>query len=181
MGLDGFFDGYGTRSRNGRWTPWPMSQSWLGVGPRLNLGLLILSPVLFFQRHTASEPLLGTLLCARLLSLPQSHPWSFQDMGTNHSFPARVPLSLLSSRPVFVSLSCCLHHKKSFPGCRAWVCLSSKLIPFSRLFHWDGEDVGYSTGPTTYGFIVYPEKHSIILLIGAFEPGSTGPCEPCRR
>lgn len=160
MGLDGFFDGYGTRSRNGRWTPWPMSQSWLGVGPRLNLGLLILSPVLFFQRHTASEPLLGTLLCARLLSLPQSRPWSFQDMGTNHSFPARVPLSLLSSRPVFVSLSCCLHHKKSFPGCRAWVCLSSKLIPFSRLFHWDGEDVGYSTGPTTYGFIVYPEKHS---------------------
>lgn len=39
----------------------------------MNLQLLILSPVLFFQCHTASEPILGTLFCARFLSLPQSH------------------------------------------------------------------------------------------------------------
>lgn len=66
-----------------------MSQGRLEAGPRIELRDPNLSPVLFFQCHTASEPTLGTLLCARFLSLPQSQPWSFQDMGTNHSFPAR--------------------------------------------------------------------------------------------
>lgn len=60
----------------------------LEAGLRPNSGPLILSPVLF-QCHTASEPTLGILLCARLLPFPQSHLWSFQGMGTNHSFPAR--------------------------------------------------------------------------------------------
>lgn len=45
---------------------------------------LILSPVLF-QYHTASRP----TWVSRALYFPQSQLWSFQDMGTNHSFPAR--------------------------------------------------------------------------------------------
>lgn len=153
LGLEGSFNGYGNRSRNGRWPPWPMSQSWLGAGLRMNLQLLILSPVLFFQCHTASEPILGTLFCARFLSLPQSHSWSLQDMGTNRSFPARVPSSLFSSSlHSYPCLALPTWKGSSQPEGPVSV---SALNQFSSLTFSTGVDKtviqreGYSAGPAT--------------------------------
>lgn len=86
------------------------------------------------------------------LSLPLSHPRSFQDMGTNHSFPARVPLNLLSSRSEFVSLSRSPSSQGPSP---AWE-PDSVLVPSfcTGMKQW----VRCSTGPAGEGSIVPPEK-----------------------
>lgn len=174
-----FFDGYGNRSRKGRWPPWPMSQSWLGAGPRIGLGAPDSESGVFFQCHTASEPIPGTLFCARFLSLPQSHPWSLQDMGTNHSFPARVPLSLLSSRSAFASLSCSPHLERSCPASVAWVRLSSGPSPFSQVLHWDGADGWILSGTSCVRFHCLPsEAFPSCFSSGPLSLGALGIVDP---
>lgn len=151
-----------------------MSQSWLGAGPRIGLGAPDSESSVFFQCHTASEPIPGALFCARFLSLPQLHPWSLQDMGTNHSFPARVPLSLLSSRCAFASLSCSPHFERSFPASVAWVGLNSGPSPFSQVLRWDGEDGWLLSGTSSWFHCLPSEAFPPCFSSGPLSLGALG-------
>lgn len=71
-------------------------------------------------------------------SLPQSHPWSFQDTGqTALSQPG--PLGPLHSSPAFASVLLYLPGK--VPAFGAWVCLGSEPVPVSHVLYWDGAEL----------------------------------------
>lgn len=109
-----------------------------------------------------------------------SHTWSLQDMGTNHSFPARVPSSLFSSDlHLYACLALLTWEGSSQPAGPVSV---SALNQFSFLKFSTGVDKtvlqreGYSAGPATVPLSTQGSV-PIMLLIGAFEPGSPR----CRR